>query len=353
MRSRVASAEVTAIMMPLSTVRFRTGVPCALALVTCLAGPMARADEGLDRTTGADGQSNAASHDEASKRFARGLELYREGAYPAALIEFRRAYALVPSYKLLYNIGQVCYQLQNYACALQSLEQYLGEGGPDVPATRKTSVDADIAKLRTRVGKVMVRANVPGATVSVDDAPVGKTPLESVMVSAGTHRISVAAEGRQPLTRSVSVAGEETATVEFEFTESGRGKADANPQPVSTPKSSAPIPSWPFWAGTVALAAGAGITGYLALQNSNDLENQRNTFGSTSDGLHNTQQKATSMALASDILTGAAVVCGGVALYLTVTSKKRSEPVGQSGYDVQRTLGLNLVPGGVRLRATF
>src|SRR5262245_61950348 len=47
---------------------------------------------------------------EAKQRFDRGYELYEEGEYPLALIEFNRAYELVPNYKVLYNIGQVCIQ---------------------------------------------------------------------------------------------------------------------------------------------------------------------------------------------------------------------------------------------------
>src|SRR5438105_150249 len=53
----------------------------------------------------------AANPDEAAMRFKRGLELYEEQDFPNALIEFRRAYELQPSYKILYNLGQVCFQL--------------------------------------------------------------------------------------------------------------------------------------------------------------------------------------------------------------------------------------------------
>src|SRR5262245_54376929 len=62
---------------------------------------------------------------EAKQRFDRGLELYAEGEYPLALIEFTRAYELVPNYRVLYNIGQVCIQLGQYANARRALEEYL------------------------------------------------------------------------------------------------------------------------------------------------------------------------------------------------------------------------------------
>src|SRR5690349_11541014 len=72
--------------------------------------------------------ANPANSDEAQMRFKRGLELYDEQDFQNALIEFRRAYELQPTYKILYNLGQVCYQLTEYACALRNFEKYLKEG---------------------------------------------------------------------------------------------------------------------------------------------------------------------------------------------------------------------------------
>jgi Tfp pilus assembly protein PilF len=52
--------------------------------------------------------------DEARQRYQRGLQLFNEGNYEAARVEFERAYQLSPSYKILYNIG-LCYeQLGDY-----------------------------------------------------------------------------------------------------------------------------------------------------------------------------------------------------------------------------------------------
>jgi len=65
-------------------------------------------------------QPTAGNVEEATQRFKRGLELYEEQDFPNALIEFRRAYELQPSYKILYNLGQVCFQLTEYACALRN-----------------------------------------------------------------------------------------------------------------------------------------------------------------------------------------------------------------------------------------
>ncbi|MBC7017820.1 tetratricopeptide repeat protein, partial [Salmonella enterica subsp. enterica serovar Enteritidis] len=112
--------------------------------------------------------------EEGRTRFNRGIELYKEGNFHAALAEFRAAYAAAPSYRIHYNLGQTLYQLQDYAGAVRAFEQYLAEGGDKIEADRKKEVDADLAKLRPRVAKLVFVVNVPAAEVSVDDEPRGQ-----------------------------------------------------------------------------------------------------------------------------------------------------------------------------------
>ena len=326
-------------------------MPCALALAGCLVGSSALADDATERAT-PDAQQAAAPQDEARRRFSRGLELYREADYPAALIEFRRAYALIPNYKILYNVGQVCYQLQNYACALQSFEQYLSEGGAEVVAPRSPTVESDIEKLRTRVAKLTIRTNVRGATISIDDVVIGKAPLDAVVVSAGARRISASVDGRPPIVRSVSVAGEENTTIELEFSDSSRGKGDSNVSTANAGRATqSSIPSWPFWLTTAGLAAGAGVAGFLATKSNSTLQDQRATFGISHHDLEETQSRASTRALVSDILTGAAVISGGVALYITLSPRKRTEtppPTSPQAYDPNLRIGVGLNALSVR-----
>src|SRR5262249_58761964 len=98
---------------------------------------------------------------EADAHFRRGIELYKEGDFPAALIEFRRAYEIDPRYQALYNIGETYFQLNDYANALKTLEKYLHDGGAQVSAGRREEVQKEIEKLRTRVGQLEVSTNVP------------------------------------------------------------------------------------------------------------------------------------------------------------------------------------------------
>src|SRR5947209_7783699 len=104
----------------------------------------------------------SAASPEAIATFKNGIELYQEGDYQASLHELRRAYALAPTYRMLFNIGQVCFELKDYACALASFQAYLKEGGEAVPEARRASIEQDLERLRARVASVEVAMTTDG-----------------------------------------------------------------------------------------------------------------------------------------------------------------------------------------------
>ena len=89
----------------------------------------------------------------ASKRsLNRGVELYQDEAYRAALIEFERAYEISPDYRLLYNIGGTKLQLQDFLGAARAYERYLTEGGDEVPLRVVKPSSRCCARLRAASG---------------------------------------------------------------------------------------------------------------------------------------------------------------------------------------------------------
>jgi tetratricopeptide (TPR) repeat protein len=315
---------------------------------------------------------------EAFSRFNKGKELFSEGDYQAALIEFRRAYELAPNGAVLYNIGNVYYQLQNYPEALTHLERYLAEA-KSIPAARRAEVERDVEKLRSRVSNLDITVNVPDAEISVDDQPAGKSPLSKpVMVGPGRHRISVSKSGYNSASRVVEVASAETPKIPFELTEqpppgaepSSQPKGDGTttsgntatppppPPPDATPPALPPkrVGVLPAWLATGALAAGAGTCGAIALLASNDLKRLRTNLGVSHDELKDDANKAKTFALVSDILSGATVVAAGVSLYLTFRTPSDSKPTsaGQaSGRAGAPALALGLGPGRISLAGAF
>src|SRR5260221_8307208 len=135
---------------------------------------------------------SAQAQDEAGAHFRRGVDLFKEADFRGALIEFRRANQIAPSFRVFYNLGQCYLELQDYAGALKSFQAYLEQGGKQIPKDRRAAVEGELKKLQSRVAHVEITSNVSGAEVRVDDDMVGTTPLAApVLVGSGRRRISV------------------------------------------------------------------------------------------------------------------------------------------------------------------
>ena len=264
---------------------------------------------------------------EAQQRFQRGVDLSREGDPRSALTEFRRAYALVPNYRALYNIGQVSYELQDYVTALQSFEAYLVGGGSEIPKKRRAEVEKEIEKLRPRIASATIAVSAAGAEVRVDDAVVGKAPLpEPVRLNPGKHRVTATLAGKRTADQSIEVAGGDTVKVDLSLDDEGA------PGPTTVP--TAPPPParasfpWVAWGITGAFAVGAGVTGVLALSASSRLSDEKDTLPASRAELDSSRSRMRTFALATDILGGATLVTAAVATYLTLRRPSSSVSVG-------------------------
>jgi PEGA domain len=286
---------------------------------------------------------------EAHRRFQRATELYEENNLAGALAEFRRAYALAPSYKILYNVGQLCYLLQDFPCAYDSLTRYLDQGGTEVSGQRREEVQRDLARLQTRVARLRIVVDRPGAEVTVDNVSVGRSPIaDPVMVSAGRPQVRVTLPGYAPVTRVIEVAGMDTATVSVQLSAVGAPLVPEHSEPPLI--SSAPPPQEQArpghaptlaWVATGVLAAGAGTTGALALWSSADLKEKRESLPADVADLESRSRRTRRLALATDILIGATAVAAGVATVLTLTRTRHGE------------VAVSLSPGGVGVEGSF
>jgi len=260
---------------------------------------------------------------EAKQRFDRGFELYEEGEYPLALIEFNRAYELVPNYRVLYNIGQVCIQLGQYANARRALEEYLAKGGDGLAPDRRAAVNKDLEMLRHRTAFLTIGANLEGAEVLVDDVLVGKTPLgPAMLVDAGMHRVTVRRPGYLLKTTNVTLAGgdEETLDVALERQPEQKTIVVRERELVEDTATTWIIAGW---VTTGALAAGAVVTGIMGASEADELDQLRGGLASDYNGdlprrLSEARSNAKTLFLVSDVLTGAAVITGGLSLWITL-----------------------------------
>jgi len=275
--------------------------------------------------------------DEARSRFVRGVDLFKDNDYRAALIEFKRAYELAPNYKVLYNLGQTSLELQDYASALKEFEQYLREGGKDVSTKRRADVEAELSKLRTRVAKITVEVNVEGAEVSIDDIVVGKTPLpEPLTVSAGRRKISVSKSGLATATRTIDLAGGDAQKVPLELVEpqpttvltttnptTGNTETTTvtsrQPLKVETVKTKNMTPVWIGLGVTGGLAVGTVVVGVIALGAKSTFDTRVDALGQTSQSIDDARTRTRTFALVTDVFGGATIVAGAVTLVLALT----------------------------------
>jgi hypothetical protein len=217
----------------------------------------------------------------ASKHFERGVALVDDEDWPGALVEFERAYAIDPNYRVLFDIAQCRYQLHDYVAALQAFQRYLSEGQDAVPADRKSKVEGDIAILKGRVASLRVSSAISGAEVSIDDAVVGTTPLVApVLVSAGLHRIVLRLAGGATVSRDVALAGEENAEVVLDPVAPPTAPSRVDSAFISVPAAggrraeASLLPGWiAFGAGAVGLGVGAYF-GVEAIDGKRQLDTQ-------------------------------------------------------------------------------
>jgi hypothetical protein len=225
-----------------------------------------------------DGPVDPSVH-EAADHFERGVKLYEEHDFRAALIEFERAYSVAPHYAVLYNVGQCRYQLQDYAGSLAAFEKFLATGGAQGSSDQRRRAEATLEDLRKRVARVAVTTDVDGAEVAVDDLVVGTTPLTSpLVVSEGRRKIVATKPGYATASRNVDVAGNDATEVALHL-EPLAAPALAPPLMVAPPAVASPrrggrsiLPALTMF-GLAAGGIGAGaVFGIVAMGNKNDLD---------------------------------------------------------------------------------
>lgn len=277
------------------------------------------------------GQTPAATAAEAKKHFQRSKELYEEGDFAGSLREVERSYALVPNYKLLFNIGQIHAQTQDYAAALKSFKKFLVDGGDEIPEARRADVLKEVDRLRTRVAELTIIVNQPGAEVAIDDVPVGVSPLPGpVTVNVGRRKVTATVANHFPFTKLVEVAGLDQLNVKVDLTPlvttpAAPPAVATTTQPLPAPVAvTAPaakpfrLPVWLPWVAAGALAAGAGVVSVLAWQSSTSQRQLLDMYGVTRVALDAAASRTRTLAVVADGLWAGTAAVGVAALLYTL-----------------------------------
>jgi hypothetical protein len=150
----------------------------------------------------------ASAKAEAVVHFERGIALYDQGAWAAALAEFLAARRLYPLRNAVYRSGLCLEKLQQYDEALLEFESVLRDYGETLPAGDREIVAMKIREMLGVVGEVTVSGAEPGASVSVDGLPRGQYPLlVPLRVAAGSHIVRISKTGFETFEARILVAG--------------------------------------------------------------------------------------------------------------------------------------------------
>jgi len=281
--------------------------------------------------------ASASATAEARERFQRGVALYREGSYDAALAEFKRAYEIAPNYRILYNLAQVQVERHDSVAALTLFGQYLQQGGSELDPERRAQVERDMQSLRSRVADLTIESNVTGAQLSIDGVDSGTLPLAGpVQVNSGVRQITLSKPGYQSASRSLTIAGAQPLKLALTLQPldsrapaspaagvSGAGANDA-PQPAAHSGGL----STPFWVSAIATGVFAGTAttfGIITLNRNQKLDDELDRYPTDPAAVDDARQSVKTSALLTDVFTGASIAAAAATVYFALTSSGSSE----------------------------
>jgi len=272
--------------------------------------------------------------DEARAHFKSGVNLLQDpgGAprYEEAYGEFKAAYALSPSARILGNLGLCAMKLERDEEAIASYERYLVEQSDLDPAERE-QVKADLTTLKAGLVALTVDVDVDGATLvdrreQVQGAPITNTygPIHGSLrigVRPGRHVLTLKTESSPPVTWEIEALPGSTQARAFTLKKPAPLVAPPPPpaRPAPPPlEKRRPIPVAAFALGgaSVALAVGGAVTGALALS-------KHSSFVTINDGENPAEATRLKSAgetlnIVTDVLFATALVGAAVTTYLIV-----------------------------------
>jgi tetratricopeptide (TPR) repeat protein len=132
----------------------------------------------------------------AKGKYEEGVEAYRAARYADAVRLFLEADALSPSAALSYNIARAYEKLADNAQTLRWYRNYLrlNPGAKNAAEVRGYIQSLSAALARQGIQQLTVLTSPPGATVAIDGAPLGVSPL-TVELHPGRHDAQVSRRG--------------------------------------------------------------------------------------------------------------------------------------------------------------
>jgi hypothetical protein len=139
--------------------------------------------------------------------YEAGKLLFGVSDFAAALIKFNAAHDASNDPRLLWNIATCEGKLHHYAKAVGMLRSYLKDGGALLSDQDRNDAAQTISAMEPLTSTMRITVNEAGADVFLDEQPIGKAPIDPVLVDIGVHKVRVHKDEFSEPTEDVTVNG--------------------------------------------------------------------------------------------------------------------------------------------------
>src|SRR3954454_22876370 len=153
----------------------RAHIRVAVVAIACVVGAGA-----------ARGEDDSPEKQQARMLLSQGNQLFEKGDLRAALADFRAAYALYPSPKLLVNAAAAERELGDLPGAATDLRHFLDDATEDESAL-VDKARADLRGIEKKCGRIALKGWPHGSTVEID----GRVARDPTYVKPGSHAVKV------------------------------------------------------------------------------------------------------------------------------------------------------------------
>jgi hypothetical protein len=268
--------------------------------------------------------------EEAKEHFRAGVALLQdpEGEkVEEAYREFKTAFDLSGSPKILGNMGFCAMRLERDGEAIEAYSRYLREV-PNIDAEERAQIVRDLQTLQVGVVRLTLDFDKPGVTVLDERIPIRGARVTNAYGPVQGTKLEIGVRpGHHVVT--AKLAGYEDAVWELEAYAGSRDQhafvLREPPKPVPVAPVTAPVASgpgpgpWILMGGGAALLVAGTVTGVIALGKTNDIEDRcPNDVCPRSFDLEDERSSAKTFVRVTDalLIVGGLAVVGGAAWYL-------------------------------------
>ncbi|HKE16676.1 MAG TPA: hypothetical protein VKB80_17505 [Kofleriaceae bacterium] len=167
---------------------------------------LSKGTEEVDRCHPSQGGSERERIEHAADHYDRGLVLYEQGDYQAAVREFVVAYCDKPHPKMFLNIGQAYERMLDFEKAVAYFERFILESDEKGPNRKRAAIRVDV--LRSLPARILVATVPPGAEVTLSGetgvtARARANGIDPIEVRKGVYTMRVEMAGHEPVVQRV------------------------------------------------------------------------------------------------------------------------------------------------------